>query len=404
MERVNLMPGDCLEILSGLDAESFDACVTDPPYHLTSIVKRFGADNAAPVKAGVYARSSTGFMGKKWDGGDVAFDPETWRAVYRVMKPGAHLLAFGGTRTYHRMACAIEDAGFEVRDAIQWLYGSGFPKSHNIGEGWGTALKPACEPIVLARKPLSESTIAANVLKWGTGAINVDGCRVATDGESFKRPVAFGPDLHEGWARPWQQDPEALAAFEARKQGAIQKAETLGRWPANVIHDGSDEVVAGFPETTSGALTRSETARAEVGHNGIYGRFNGAPDGKHFAGSEGSAARFFYTAKADSDDRLGSKHPTVKPVDLIQYLVRLVTPKGGLVLDPFAGTGTTGEACIREGMRATLIEREEEYQADIRRRLKLAMAGPDERVRETNKAKNPNPDLGPLFTTLTPEQ
>jgi site-specific DNA-methyltransferase (adenine-specific) len=384
MERVNLMPGDCLEILSGLDAESFDACVTDPPYHLTSIVKRFGADNAAPVKAGVYARSSTGFMGKKWDGGDVAFDPETWRAVYRVMKPGAHLLAFGGTRTYHRMACAIEDAGFEVRDAIQWLYGSGFPKSHNIGEGWGTALKPACEPIVLARKPLSESTIAANVLKWGTGAINVDGCRVEGVPPSVPQPAFNSPTGN-------------VYGFKTGEGRNGEMSAASGRWPANVIHDGSDEVVAGFPETTSGALTRSETARAEVGHNGIYGRFNGAPDGKHFAGSEGSAARFFYTAKADSDDRLGSKHPTVKPVDLIQYLVRLVTPKGGLVLDPFAGTGTTGEACIREGMRATLIEREEEYQADIRRRLKLAMAGPDERVRETNKAKNPNPDLGPLF-------
>ncbi len=230
--RVELHCGDCLEILPTLAENSIDACVTDPPYHLTSIVKRFGTDNAAPAqfgKDGAYARAAAGFMGRKWDGGDVAFRVETWREVYRVLKPGAHLIAFGGTRTFHRMACAIEDAGFEIRDQIQWLYGSGFPKSHDVSkgidraagaerevlgiagksgserscmagdfaggeylataaattaarqwEGWGTALKPACEPIVLARKPLSESTVAANVLKWGTGALNIDGCRVAT--------------------------------------------------------------------------------------------------------------------------------------------------------------------------------------------------------------------------------
>lgn len=558
---VTMHCGDCLEMLATMPEASVDSCVTDPPYHLTSIVKRFGAEDAAPAqfgKDGAYARASAGFMGRKWDGGDIAFRPELWREVYRVLKPGAHLVAFGGTRTFHRMACAIEDAGFGIRDTIMYLYGSGFPKSHNVtkgagnaicscekipecdlrsvrnadvseavdagdergevfaslseqgasdamlraeppqgrsgitqcgmerrrdlpspprqlcpseirslsagtnfdgaggrlrdgasasdspmdrpsidpsgmrsppgssaieqraGEprimavqpqpqkrgawdhcgrcdkpvlpdGFGTALKPACEPIVLARKPLSEGTVAANVLRWGTGALNIDGCRVATDGESFKRPVAFGPDLHEGWSRPWQQNSEALAAFEARKQGAIEKAETLGRWPANVVHDGSDEVLAGFPD-------------AEGGGNINGGRDPGYGGGwktvaKPGMGDSGSAARFFYTAKADADDRLGSKHPTIKPIDLMQWLVRLVTPPGGLVLDPFAGTGTTGEAAFREGMRAVLIEREAEYQADIRRRMALILGGPDERARESLKAsgKAQGHDDLPLF-------
>ena len=416
--------GDCLVVLPTLAECSIDSCVTDPPYHLTSILKRFGGDNAAPAqfgKDGAYARASAGFMGKQWDGGDIAFQVETWAAIYRVLKPGAHLLAFGGTRTYHRMACAIEDVGFEIRDCIQWLYGSGFPKSHDVSkgidrtngfwrgragdptrsgdsfgqkyertdkgdaitdaarqwQGWGTALKPACEPIVLARKPLSEKTVAANVLRWGTGAINVDGCRV--EGEKPLRETTDGT--------------EGMFGLGSR----LANGSTMqGRWPANVIHDGSDEVVAAFPE--------SESARSEITSTpgDIYGGGAGLPShaGIHGFNDSGSAARFFYTAKADSDDRLGSKHPTVKPLDLMQYLIRLVTPKGGTVLDPFAGTGTTGEAAFREGMHAMLIEREQEYLADMQRRMRLVMAGPDERRFTAAKARQGNrpQDAGPLFT------
>jgi site-specific DNA-methyltransferase (adenine-specific) len=384
-QSVILHGGDCLTVLASMGENSIDSCVTDPPYHLTSIVKRFGADNAAPAKSGktgAYARASAGFMGKRWDGGDVAFQVETWKRVWRVLKPGAHLIAFSGTRTYHRMVCAIDDAGFEIRDQIGWAFGQGFPKSHNIGDGWGTALKPAWEPVVVARKPL-DGTVATNFAKWGTGALNIDGCRVGT-GNTCK--VKLGgkndfPNEDDAWT------PKSVVA-----------GSDCGRWPANLIHDGSDEVVCAFPDSDGAQGIVAGSEPSETGQNGIYGRYarvaSLAP-----RGDSGSAARFFYSAKADSDDRLGSKHPTVKPVDLIQYLVRLVTPPRGLVLDCFAGTGTCGEACIREGMRAVLIEREEEYQEDIRRRMKLAMAGPDERARESIKAKTKDKpvDAGPLF-------
>jgi DNA methylase len=245
-------------------------------------------------------------------------------------------------------------------------------------QGWGTALKPACEPIVLARKPLSEKTVAANVLKWGTGAINVDGCRVESD-ESI-------PIFETSGGRK--------VTFDGRPQNVNQiGTRNNGRWPANVIHDGSEEVVAAFPDSdhARGNIGESKGGGGMYGHDLCINNFG--------AGDEGSTARFFYTAKADGDDRLGSKHPTVKPLDLMQYLVRLITPKGGMVIDPFAGTGTTGEAAFREGFRAVLIEREEEYQADIRRRIKLCMAGPDERKREATKAKQADKpvDAGPLF-------
>ena len=183
--------GDCTVVLRSLArlGTYVDAVVTDPPYHLASIVSRLGQPDAAPIQSGVtgvYARSSTGFMGQQWDGGDIAFRPETWRRVFDVMKPGAHLVAFSATKGYHRMACAIEDAGFEIRDMLAWLYGTGFPKSHNLDgdhDGWGTALKPAIEPIVFAQKPVSECSIAANVARWGVGAINIDACRIHTDEE-----------------------------------------------------------------------------------------------------------------------------------------------------------------------------------------------------------------------------
>lgn len=440
--KVTLHPGNCLDVLVRLDECSIDSVVTDPPYHLTSIVKRFGGEDRKAWEAingnhgggaSPYQRTSVGFMGKVWDGGDVAFRPETWRAVYRVLKPGAHLLAFGGTRTYHRMAVAIEDAGFDVRDMVSWLYGSGFPKSHDVSKGidraagaerevigqtdgglhrgsgstvgsftgqhaitapatdlarewagWGTALKPALEPICMARKPLSEGTVAANVLRWGTGAINVDGCRVPTDEQiEATRNVALGSS--------------SGGIYGTATTPGVYAQHNNGRWPANVVHDGSEEVAAAFPpQTGAGGQVQNQSPH----ESNSRGRFNGLSQDFPYYGDSGSAARFFYTAKADADDRLGSRHPTVKPVDLMQYLVRLVTPKGGTVLDPFAGTGTTGEAAWREGMRAVLIEAEAEYQADIRRRMALALAGPDERVRESIKARGEPIDYGPLFAAL----
>jgi site-specific DNA-methyltransferase (adenine-specific) len=407
---VRLHCGDSRDVLKTLADASIDSIVSDPPYALVSIVKRFGKAGAAPAKGNeAYQRASAGFMGKQWDTGETAFDPDFWAECLRVLKPGGYVVAFSGTRTYHRMACAIEDAGFEVRDMVSWLYGSGFPKSHNQGLGWGTALKPACEPICMARKPLSEKTVASNVLMHGTGAINVDGCRI---GAPCSRCGGCGRWPHVPQAEcdrckgtgnepPYSypkgaggSDPNHMWRGRAKGDGHVaQSGNSQGRWPANVIHDGSEEVVAAFPESapaSSGGLGgidpgmwagKKQTERGDHNDNG------------------GSAARFFYTAKADAEDRLGSKHPTVKPVDLMQWLCRLVTPKGGTILDPFAGTGTMAEAAFREGFKAILIEREEEYQDDIRRRMALVMAGPDERARESIKAKikDKPADHGPLF-------
>jgi site-specific DNA-methyltransferase (adenine-specific) len=392
--------GDCLDVLRGMAAASVDAVVTDPPYHLKSITERFGKEGSAPVKGGEagsdnpYRNVSRGFMGKTWDGGDIAQRPEMWAEVLRVMKPGAHLVAFGGTRTYHRMACAIEDAGFEIRDQLAWMYGSGFPKSLNVGRamdprtdadieagvpqspeseawnGWGTALKPAHEPIVLARKPLSEPTVAANVARWGTGALNVDGCRVATEdklGGGGEKAESAGKFTNEGWRRPWMDDPAKSEAFAAKVRENVKRSEALGRWPANLVHDGSDEVLAAFAafgERKTGDLK----PYARQNRGGWAGPTPEQSTITHH-GDTGTAARFFYSAKASKAERAGSKHPTVKPVALMRWLVRMVTPKGGTVLDSFAGSGTTGVAAQAEGMRAVLIEREAEYVADIKRRL-----------------------------------
>lgn len=432
--------GDSREVIKTLADNSIDSVCTDPPYALVSIVKRFGKDGSAAVKvpeggSGAYARASSGFMGKKWDTGETAFDPAFWAEVLRVLKPGGHVVSFSGTRTYHRMACAIEDSGFEIRDMLSWLYGSGFPKSHDVSkgidraagklgaqsvgfnvagkssglgtiqrpelrsdhpeyrpysaatdeaetwQGWGTALKPACEPICLARKPLI-GTVAANVMAHGTGALNINGTRIGT--RIGTRTVSTGDVIGEN------------TAMSGPNYGRIKTDETTeGRWPANIVHDGSEEVLDAFPN--------SESSRSEVTSKpgAVYGNGSGLPSHTGIYGfdNSGSAARFFYTAKADAEDRFGSKHPTVKPVDLMQWLVRLVTPKGGLVLDPFAGTGTTGEAAIREGMSCILIEREEEYLKDIRIRMELAEAGPMERQhgRVKNSGKADSHDSLPLF-------
>lgn len=379
--KVTLYAGDCMDVLAGLPENSVDSVVTDPPYHLTSIVKRFGAEGAAPAKrgaTGAYQRASAGFMGKQWDGGDIAFQPAVWIEVLRVLKPGGHMIAFSGTRTYHRMVCAIEDAGFEIRDQIGWAFGSGFPKSHNAGNGWGTALKPAWEPICLARKPLI-GTVAANVLEWGTGAINVDGCRI----NASEKDIAAAAVPERANLKMFVGDGEGRAdtTFDMSK----------GRWPANLIHDGSDEVLAGFPDR-DGATSNG---RKEGGDNYFSGK-GPQPQTRGYA-DEGSAARFFYTAKADSEDRLGSKHPTVKPLDLMQYLCRLITPPGGTVLDLFAGTGTTGEAAWREGFKAILIEREAEYLADIARRMELAVLPTKRAAVAKTKNKLMGAEGTPLF-------
>jgi len=439
-----IIQGDALEVLRGMPSDYFDSCVTDPPYGL-------------------------GFMGKDWDKSGIANNVDLWREVLRVLKPGAHLLSFGGSRTYHRMACAIEDAGFEIRDQIMWIYGSGFPKSYDISKGidkydatearrnrdlrftkwmrstgltaseineitnsfmgshyltdkeqpavptadmfdklrphignvpqwveraveertiesenfkrrevvglsaqprgknvnvgygsnagydvitapatpaaqlwhgWGTALKPAHEPICVARKPF-KGTVAENVLQHGTGAINVDGCRIETQqsrpliiSKNGDSKACFGQGLNNSW-----QDPA----------GTI-----LGRFPANVIHDGSEEVVRLFPESAGQIADVPIDSRKT---KDVYGAYD-HNSGMLARGDNGSAARFFYCAKASRQERgPGNNHPTVKPLALIQYLVKLVTPPGGIIIDPFIGSGTLGIAAGKLGMKWVGIEK-----------------------------------------------
>ncbi len=383
--RARVLRGNCLEALGTMPADSIDACVTDPPYEL-------------------------GFMGKAWDGGGVAFEVETWAAILRVLKPGAHLFAFGGTRTYHRLTCAIEDAGFEIRDCLMWVYGSGFPKSldvskaidkaagktrQSIGErdryldgrrrqnkgncaklyqpgmsanglatitapatpaaqqwqGWGTALKPAYEPIILARKPLV-GTVAANVQQYGTGAINVDGCRIEAEDQAA---------LAKNWDRETIADMRG-GRYGTAESGAMPNTWTapLGRWPANLIHDGSDEVLALFPSPHgAGAARDGSTAIVSESYQATSYELPANTRNMRRLGDSGSAARFFYTAKASRRERgEGNTHPTVKPLALMRYLARLITPPDGLILDPFAGSGTTGCAAIREGFRFIGIEQD----------------------------------------------
>ena len=329
--------GDCLEVLRTLPDNSVDAVVTDPPYGLS-------------------------FMGKRWDY-DVP-SVEVWAECLRVLKPGGHLLAFAGTRTQHRMAVRVEDAGFEIRDMIAWVYGSGFPKSHNLKDdwqGWGTALKPALEPITVARKPLI-GTVAENVLTHGTGALNVDGCRVACDWQA---------ERGDAWLRSGKQVTQDSWQGPNTKQAGSTCADRVspqGRWPANLIHDGSDEVVGLFPKTAPSKAA----ARGGSNPNPMdWG--NGRSDGQIVKGHNdngGNAARFFYCAKASKADREANKnHPTVKPTALMQYLCRLVTPPGGTVLDPFMGSGSTGKAAMLEGFQFIGIEREAEYVAIARERI-----------------------------------
>lgn len=333
-----VLHGDCLHVMRTLPDNSVDSVVTDPPYGLS-------------------------FMGKEWDHGvpGVPF----WAEALRVLKPGGHLLAFGGSRTYHRLACAVEDAGFAIRDQIMWVYGSGFPKSHN-GDWGGTALKPAHEPIVLARKALI-GTVEQNWREHGTGALNIDGCRVHPTGESRER-------INE--ASQSSRYTEAGGTNFAATPG-IRGGDPDGRWPANLIHDGSDEVLAAFPQAKGqqGAVGPQHGAKHSVNAYGDYG----PRDQCEPRGDSGSAARFFYCAKASKKDRgEGNNHPTVKPTDLMRYLCRLVTPAGGLVLDPFLGSGTTGKAAMLEGFRFIGVEMDAGYAALAEARI--AAVAPDWRI------------------------
>ena len=450
---MRLHNGDCLNILKMMieDEVFVDSIVTDPPYEL-------------------------GFMGRSWDSTGIAFQKETWELCFKVLKPGGHLLAFSGSRTYHRMAVAIEDAGFEIRDQVMWLYGSGFPKSMNIGktldkklgnereslgtkikkagdmrsgnydkggdyddieleitkgnsewEGWGTALKPAHEPLVLARKPLSEKSVVDNVLKHRTGGINIDECRVEGNDANY-------PDTNPDFRDQGRQSKENMGIDKlsfgqtenVKRKKVVRKsrdengvwtndnsgmkaegseyadADPRGRFPSNVMHDGSDVVKDIFPNTKSSNVSRERKAGTEFGQSSGWNKHNNVDSGLMPAyGDDGSASRYFYCAKTSKaernqgldnlptkkassmpgrrnpDDMKDSKidndvtgrfvtqkkniHPTVKPIKLMKYLCRLITPKGGTILDPFMGSGSTGMAAKEENFDFVGIEKEEEY-------------------------------------------
>jgi DNA modification methylase len=390
---MKLLLGDCLDKLKELEDNSVDSIVTDPPYGLA-------------------------FMGKHWDY-DVP-SQQIWEECMRVLKPGGHLLSFAGSRTYHRMAVRIEDAGFEIRDQIMWVYGSGFPKSLNLGkavdklqgnerevvgtkglhkytpkgmnhtvnyrsqdfdkaneltkgtsdwEGWGTALKPAHEPIVMARKPLSEKTVGNNVLEWGTGGINIDGCRVGVEptdpnhrhnpsmGNKGKNSI-FGVGGHSG------------------------NLQVEGRFPANIIFD--EEAGKLLDEQTGVLSNAGSPKKTDSSKTSIFGA--GLP-GKIYS-DIGGASRFFYCPKTSKSDRSeGNNHPTVKPTDLMAYLIRLVTPKGGVVLDPFMGSGSTGKAAVREGMNFIGIERETEYFEIAKSRIEYEINKPTSKTSKTKKVE-----------------
>lgn len=387
--------GDCLEVMRGMADNSVDAIVTDPPYGLTTN-KKGGTGTASVNLESPYGRARIGtgngpggFMGMKWDS-DVP-SVEIWAECLRVLKPGGYLLAFAGTRTQHRMAVRIEDAGFEIRDMIAWVYGSGFPKSHN-GPWGGTALKPALEPITVARKPLV-GTVEANWREHGTGALNIDACRVDLDGAA-NPSIARRQGAINHLSTRKAAEAEAEGKLESRQsEGAYRaerKGELLGRWPANLIHDGSEEVLAAFPHAPG---QQRDTGPMFARTAQVYGEYAGVSE--HRArGDSGSAARFFYCAKASPEDRneglIGftitqdnevqispskNHHPTVKPTDLMRYLCRLVTPAGGVVLDPFMGSGSTGKAAVLEGFQFIGIELDSNYAAIAEERIRVTQPG-----------------------------
>lgn len=498
--QVRLYQGDSRDVLKTLPDNSIDSIVCDPPYALVSIQKRFGKAGAAPAKHGTdgaFARAARGFMGKDWDVADTAFAETFWAECLRVLKPGGHVVAFGGTRTYHRLVCAIEDAGFEIRDQLGWVYGSGFPKSHDVSkgiakrrtedvepvrvvcrfvraamdacgkkskdltnhfggcnprlidhwaardtdsqpslptpeqwatlvdvlclsgddefafvnaevsrlndrkgthgerwadaevvgevasspagfgdlrfegdrtiralddgatqwQGWGTALKPAWEPICLARKPLI-GTVVTNVLAHGTGAINIDGCRVPVEPMQLNTGRGAVPTRHNDG--------------EVREAAEPSQPHDLGRWPANIIHDGSDEVLAAFPTQGEGSESRffycAKASRKD--------RDEGLAHLPKQAGGMVSETSGQHITRRDPDykpEPRANIHPTVKPTDLMRYLARLITPPGGTILDPFMGSGSTGKAAVLEGFNFVGIEREDEYMPIAEARIAWAV-------------------------------
>lgn len=365
---MQIIHGNSFEELDWLDENHFASVVTDPPYELTSIVKRFGKKGSAPAKFGQdgrYSRLSKGFMGHEWDGSGIQRNPEFWAKVLKVMKPGAFMLAFGGTRTFYRTACAIEDAGFIIFDTICWLYGQGFPKSHSLGDGWGTALKPAFEPIILAQRPISEKTIVDNVLKWGTGGINIDESRIETVDNLNGGAYSGGQRGNGDWKeKSGFKNDKLTGQFEQPK----------GRWPANVI---LDEETGQMLDEQSGTL-KSGFMKADTHRNSEGGYHGDFPQDRVGArdtyGDSGGASRFFYCAKASKSEKTngGKAHPTSKPIALMVYLIRLITPKGGIVLDPFLGGGSTALACMQLGYDFVGIEKEQEYYDLAMNRIKDA--------------------------------
>jgi len=440
--------------------------VTDPPYGLVSIQKRFGKEGAAPARTerndGSFARLSGGFMGRAWDATGIERDPEFWRLIWEILLPGGYVFAFSGSRTGHWQACAMETAGFIMHPMHGWVFGSGFPKAHaadkaidkhfgaeridlgqspnwreskrnrevngsmevrgeNAGritapatpeaqqwEGWayGTqAQKPALEPIYLGQKPFSEKTGAANILKHGVGAVNIDGCRVPTEDNLNGGAYAQNPTQR---AEMWGEE----AGNSWKRGGAGEYQQPVGRHPANLIHDGSAEVLALFPSGTSG---KPGVRRKVATSNSMSGPLNMTGETEVGYADSGSAARFFnsfqpdpdpifYHPKAGKEDRAGSKHPTVKPIALMQHLIRHITPPGGVVLDPFAGTGTTAEAARREGFDCILMEAEPEYAEFLRSRFEIEdcddlsdLLGPfDQKI----AAAQPNESQDPLLELL----
>jgi len=389
MTSITLHEGDNRESLRRLIEQGVrvHSVVTDPPYGLVSVTKRFGGDKAAPAKFGTdgaFKRASTGFMNAVWDGTGIERDPEFWSLIYDILLPGGYVLAFSSARTGHWQACAMETAGFVMHPLLGWTFGSGFPKAHNAAraidkalgvaptvvgkhkfqpatgvvyggysmcdgsitsptspeaqqwEGWayGTqSTKPAIEPIYMGQKPFSEKNGALNILKHGAGAINIDGCRVER----------MEGDRASGWSMSGSKESENLSMLGKNYERDPKPDNAKGRHPANLLHDGSDDVVAMFPD----------------GNDRFFGCF--PPD----------TDPIFYHSKANKKDRAGSAHPTVKPVKLMQWLCRLITPPGGTVLDPFGGSGTTAEAARAEGFDCVLMEAEPQFIRDIKRRFEL---------------------------------
>ncbi len=394
-DSVTLHHGDCLDMLRADDYgydwnlgyrsarmfpdNSVDAVITDPPYGIAFMGKAWDQPGAFGSERRNGSPQRTQREGLAMDAGRYDLSPaamlnfQRWCTAWateclRILKPGGHLLAFGGSRTWHRLATAIEDAGFEMRDSIAWLYAQGFPKSMNLQGGLGTALKPAFEPIVVARKPLA-GTVAANVLEYGTGALNIDACRIPTGDKLGGGSTTRGQRMKDGWHRPWMDDPDMVAANAERSRASVARSEELGRWPTNVVLDKHQaEALDRQTGVLHSGTMRAGTERQPRAGGTIYGA-----DTRTFApadtyGDSGGASRFFpvfrYEAKAPTSERPnadGVQHPTVKPLELMRWLVRLVAPAGAVVLEPFAGSGTTAEACVLEDRQCIAIEREADY-------------------------------------------